>query len=177
MEPNFQGKIIFRFWPMIADFWAQNHLFSYLRVFLKIGSLEFFDFLHEVAKPSNLKTDGVRFSGKNYIFSVLVHNGRFLGPKPFVQLLTSFSKDWLIRNFWFFALTCESIQLNTWRSPIFREKSYFPGLAHNGGFLCPLLVGYLWVFLNIESLEFSDFLNEVAKPSNLKTDRAWFQGK
>ena len=67
--------------------------------------------------------------------------------------VTSFSRNWLIRIFWFFAQWCKMVMPKMWRSPIF-EKNFFPG--ENAGNMPEITV--FWTFLKILSLVFCDFL-------------------
>ena len=68
-------------------------------------------------------------------------------------LVTSFSQDWLIGIFWFFAQRCKMVKLKMWRSPIFK-KNFFGPIS---GLKMPKNRVF-WTFWKICSLVFPDFL-------------------
>ena len=90
----------------------------------------------------------------NLVFGPTWRSYKLTYVRPFVRLsVTRFSRDWLIRIFWFFAQWCKMVMPKMWRSPIF-EKKFFPG--ENAGNMPEITV--FWTFLKILSLVFCNFL-------------------
>ena len=83
--------------------------------------------------------------------------------------VTSFSRDWLISFFWFFAQWCKMIMPKMWRSPIFDKNFFWANLGKK-----PSKNRVFWTLCKIASLYFSDFLHKFSVQGPLKSGRNSF---
>ena len=113
------------FWANLGQKLPKNRVFWTL---CKIASLVFSDFWHNDKGQGSLKMAEVVFPGK-FLFAVK-YGFSYFGEFPYDHLgKLSFSRDWLIVFFWFFAQWCKMVIPKMWRSPIFEKNIFWANLG------------------------------------------------